>query len=227
MKALEGCAEVEHHEASALQKKVQQLERDLVEKEGQLAQVDECEREIASLRSVIAGIHSESLRETVETQNVAIQVDYRDVRDASVQCMPMLAQTQDVGVQLEICSITDHATQVERSPDTRVRQVGVQAESHSPKQSEDFLPEGEDQMSSDLAVVRKQLALANQRLQIFEELEHKYNVMHQRAQAAERSALEMGLWKRRALETKQQVFTGMLCGVMHRGVSSLVVAGMS
>ena len=70
---------------------------------------------------------------------------------------------------------------------------------------------GEAQLDSELASLRTQLALATQRLQASEGFEKQYKeaaankrVMLQRVEAAERAALESALWKRKALESRQQ-----------------------
>jgi hypothetical protein len=223
MRALKGYVEMEQEQARAAQRKIQRLEKDLVDKEDQLAQVDECERAIVRLKSVIAEMQMQPpgpQRAPVETQSTGVQVDHREMRESSAQCMPLTSQTRNAGVQLEVIAVMDRATQMAGSG-IKAQDIGVQAESrtHRPSEDdEDTSPEGADGFSSELAALQKQLALSNQRLQVLEEFEDKYKVMHQRAQAAERCALEVGLWKRRALETQQQVFMSSQCCVSPKRV---------
>ena len=226
MRALEGYVEMQQEQARAAQRKIRQLEKDLVDKEDQLAQVDECERAIMRLKSVIAEMQTQPpgpQRASVETQSTSVQVNHRQMKESSAQCMPLTSQTRNAGVQLEEIAVMDRATQME-GLGIKAQDIGVQAESrtHRPSEDdeeEDTSPEEGGGFSSELASLRKQLALSNQRLQVLEEFEDKYKVMHQRAQAAERCALEVGLWKRRALETQQQVFMSSQCCVSPKRVA--------
>jgi len=191
MRALHRWVEAEQQHSRAAQSEIQQLQQALEVKEQQLAQIEACEREISRLKALVA-----CSRQPVE------------MKDSPVQCMHL--STQDVGVQLSHREMKDGATQHVECPSNTAQGVAVQTDSTTEGsrcrlQCEDLLPPEETALSNELAAARKQLALVTQRLQTYEEMEKRCKVMDQRAQAAERAALETGLWKRRALETTQQV----------------------
>jgi hypothetical protein len=119
-------------------------------------------------------------RVACDSQHVALQAE-PDMHDANVQ-------TQEEGLQVV-------ATQ-------RVVE-SLHASSTGPLAGE--------ALDSELAALRKQLALATQRLEASARFEERCKeavadkrVMLQRVEAAERAALESAMWKRKALESREQ-----------------------